>query len=396
MFDMITVCGLEGVSGRPDLGLLAESLLFYGHVSLTVNAPQLKTLMRVCGYEAVRDLMDMKALSVVYLENHAGVRTTNGGSFNERHDFVVFGTPAQHLQNCLPETLCDFVGKQGKGRRIARQLMPHISPFRHPDTVNDVSLDDIATSSHIGTTIARVVRHLAPEYQVPDPFIFDVVRDGPCVRVSTNVDFDALNVLYHRRVSPQHSTITPAYLLSALHQATAELKIAASVNSEMALSPLSALIADARINSALRSRLQSEQALGVFQEFVFDDARAVREAINGRHRNMAELAGLVAEAQKFKRWIKGQPEDQNLRKAYLAEIGRLGWCDKLPRKSARWAIFSAAGIALSSVATPAVGAIAGVALNAIDCFLIDRLAQGWKPNQFFEGPLREFLGAGRA
>jgi hypothetical protein len=252
-------------------------------------------------------------------------------------------------------------------------------------------LEDMATSSYIRTAVAQAVRHLAPEYQVPDPFLFDVVRDGPFVRVS-NINFAALNLIYHRRVDPQHSTISPAYLLSALHQATAELKMAASANSEMALSPLSTLIADIRLNGALRTRLQSEEALQLFQEFVFDDARAIREAINGGHRNMAELAELVAEAQKFKSWIKGQPEDADMRKAYIAEVGRLSWCDKLPRKSARWAVFTASGIALSAVTTPAVGGITSAALNAIDYFLVDKLAQGWKPNQFVEGPLREFLG----
>ena len=393
MFDKITVYGQEGVAGGPDLGLLAEMLLFYGHVSLAVNAPQLKTLLRVCGYEAVRDLMDMGALSLVYLENHAGVRTTDGGTFNERHDFLVFGTPSQYLHNYLPQTLGDIIGKEGKGRRIAARLRLHISPLRHLETINGESLEDVATGLHVRSSVARVIRYLVPEYRVPNPLLFDVVRDGACVRVSTNIDFAALNLLYHRRVDPQHSTITPAYILAVLHQATAELKIAASANSEMALSPLSASIADARINSALRSRLRSDEVLRGFQEFVFDDARAVREAINSRHRNMAELVSLVLSAKKFKCWIKDQPEDQDIRKAYLAEISKLGWCDALPRKSARWAMFSTAGGLLSSVTTPEVGIIAGFALNAIDYFLVDRLAQGWKPHQFVEGPLREFLSA---
>lgn len=394
MFDAITVYGLEG-SGAPDFGLLAESLLFYGHVSLVVNSGHLKTLLRVCGYEAIRDLMNINALSLVYLENGAGVRTTDAEHSNERHDFVVFDSPVLHLQNCLPEILRELVGKQGKARRIAEQLKRHVSASRHPQTINDASLEDIATSSYVRPAVARVVRHVAPEYPAPDPFIFDVVRDGPFVRVSTNIDFAALNLVYHRRVDPQHSTITPAFLLSTLHQATAELKIAASANSEMALSPVSTLIADTRLTGALRAQLQSEKDLQIFQEFVFDDARAIREAINGGHRNMAEFAELVAEAQQFKSWIKGQPEDGDMRKAYLAEVGRLSWCDKVPRKSARWAIFTATGIALSSVTAPAVGAITGAALSAIDYFLVDQIAQGWKPNQFVEGPLREFLGPGQ-
>jgi hypothetical protein len=390
MFDTITVYGLE-VSGGPDFGLLAESLLFYGHVQLVVNAARLKALLRVCGYETVRDLMNMNALSLVYLENGVGVRTTDGGRPCERHDFIVFDSPVLRLQNCLPEVLRELVGKEGRARRLAEQLKRHVSISRHPQTINDTSLEDVATSSYVRAATARVIRYLAPEYQVPDPFIFDVVRDGQFVRVSTNIDFAALNLTYHRHVDRRDSTVTPAYLLSTLHEATAELKIAASARSEMALSPVSARIADTRLSRALGARLQSEMALQIFQEFVFDDSRAIREAVNCRHRNMAEVAALVAEAQKFKGWIRDQPEDADMRRAYLAEVGKLGWCDKLPRRSARWAIFTAAGVALSSVMAPAAGAIAGAALSAIDYFLVDKLAQGWRPNQFVEGPLREFL-----
>jgi hypothetical protein len=41
--------------------------------------------------------------------------------------------------------------------------------------------------------------------------------------------------------------------------------------------------------------------------------------------------------------------------------------------------------------SPAAGIAAGVGLNAADYYLIDRLIKGWKPNQFLEGPLKNFL-----
>lgn len=55
-------------------------------------------------------------------------------------------------------------------------------------------------------------------------------------------------------------------------------------------------------------------------------------------------------------------------------------------------IFNAAAGALSLVTTPAVGVAASTALNILDSFLVDRLVKGWKPNQFVEGVLREFIG----
>jgi hypothetical protein len=89
--------------------------------------------------------------------------------------------------------------------------------------------------------------------------------------------------------------------------------------------------------------------------------------------------------------VKAQPENADLRKAYLSEVSRLGWFEKLPRKTVRWGIFTATSIVLSALTTPAVGAPTGAALNAVDYFLVDKLIQGWKPNHV-EGPMKEFLG----
>jgi hypothetical protein len=389
MFGSITIH--LGGSDPPDFGLLAESLLFYGHVTLVVNSGHLKTLLRVCGYEVIRDLFQQGALSINYLENGVGVRTHDIGHPNERHDFIVYDVARLHLQNCLPETLRELIGKDGKARRVAENLKRNISTCSYTPAANDLNVGDIATGSHVKTAIARTVRYLAPEYRLPDPFVFDVIRDGPYLRVSTNLDLSAVNSENHRRVDPQQSIVTVAYLLSIIHQATADLQMAASSDSEMALSPINMLVANVRLDDVFRARLRSEEALQLFQDFAFDDARAIREAINERHRNMAEVAALVAGAEKFKKWVNGQPENADLRKAYLSEVSKLGWSENLPRKTVRWAIFTATGVALSALTTPAVGLTTGAALNAVDYFLVDKLTEGWKPNQFVEGTLKEFL-----
>ncbi len=52
--------------------LLAESLLFYGHVNLVVNSGHLKTLLRVCGYEVIRDLMNFNVISLALPRQQRG------------------------------------------------------------------------------------------------------------------------------------------------------------------------------------------------------------------------------------------------------------------------------------------------------------------------------------
>lgn len=84
-----------------------------------------------------------------------------------------------------------------------------------------------------------------------------------------------------------------------------------------------------------------------------------------------------------------------MRKAYVAEVSKLGWSEKLPSKAARFGIFGAASTALSILPSQTVGIAAGLALSAVDYFILDRLANGWKPNQFVYGPLSGFVGTTR-
>jgi hypothetical protein len=393
MFDSITVNTHTG-SDVPDFGLVAEALIFYDKVNFIVGPVHLMSLLRVFGHEVLRELFDMSALSLTYLENHAGIRTSNGGTANEAHQVITFGSPSQLLQNILPETLRELIGKEGKSRRVSEALKRHIATLRHPESINGRTLDDISSRQGIRESVASTLRFLVPEYPLPNPFQFNVMRHATELRVSTNIDFSIVNSFYHQRVDPKHSTITPAFLLSYIHAVTGDLEIAASVNSEIALSPASLQIVTAKLESLVK-RTQSDTSIGLFQELVFNDARAVREAINHGNKSMKDVLDLVRRAREFKSWVKSKPEDTDLRKAYVAEVSKLGWSEKLPPRVCRFGIFGAASTALSFLATPTAGAVAGLALSAVDYFLLDRLASGWKPNQFVYGPLLDFVRTGR-
>jgi hypothetical protein len=41
--------------------------------------------------------------------------------------------------------------------------------------------------------------------------------------------------------------------------------------------------------------------------------------------------------------------------------------------------------------SPLAGTAVGIGLSAGDSFLVDKLIKGWKPNQFVNGPLKEFV-----
>jgi hypothetical protein len=126
-----------------------------------------------------------------------------------------------------------------------------------------------------------------------------------------------------------------------------------------------------------------KERISVFQEDVLDDLPNIRDAVNSGTRNFSDIVRLVEKAERFKKWLREQDEDEHLRKAYLREVLHVEWADTLPTKTLRWLLFTAAGLPLS--------ALASLGLGAADAFLLDRVIRGWKPNQFIEGPLKDFV-----
>jgi hypothetical protein len=129
----------------------------------------------------------------------------------------------------------------------------------------------------------------------------------------------------------------------------------------------------------------------MFQETVVEDVPSVRDVVNSGKRSFRDVARLVRQAEKFKEWLQKQGGTEDLRDSYCKEVAHLDWADRLPPKSMRFLMMTAAGLAVSAVTSPVVAAAVTTALSASDTFLLDKLLKGWKPNQFIEGPLKKFL-----
>lgn len=77
--------------------------------------------------------------------------------------------------------------------------------------------------------------------------------------------------------------------------------------------------------------------------------------------------------------------------SYYERVTEGSWAAALPVKTLRWAIAVGVGAALGGIGVNglAISAISA-GLGAADMFLVERLAAGWRPNQFVEGKLRSF------
>jgi hypothetical protein len=220
--------------------------------------------------------------------------------------------------------------------------------------------------------------------------IFDIFTEkDENLRIETNIDFTEANAIYHKRVSPEHSSLSKAYIVARLLGARGTLEMASEFSSDILFGPMSQIIAANKIANLLRKRGKSQEALAQFTEFMVKDSRAISEAVNNRQHGFKDVLRLVVQAQKFKEWLRKQDETTDLRAEYCSEVSRLEWADKLPSKTVRWLLINAACIAIGG-ATP-LATLTGIGISAADQFLLDKLLKGWRPNQFVDGPLKDFI-----
>ena len=393
MFESICIRQKSKISlGQPfDLGVVAEALVFYGNVRVMASPANLEAILRAFTPEGLNELLESDYLKLAYEVEQLGIQTVNTNTTGERHAPVGFSAPKLHLQNYLPKLLMQITGKPGRGRRLARRIARKVEEVEYNRSITEEALTDLADTQRVAKVVRTFMRTYVPEYSLDDGLIFNVGREGDQLTVETNIDFRKANACYHKRTPKSHSTLSPALLLAQVMGVKEDLYFASKYESEIAADDVNMMLIKASIEEAFERFISGQHQAKLFQDFVFDDSRAVAEAIRSGERSFADVLNILPKAKRFHDWLQSQPPDRDIVKDYFQEVTRTTWIDKLPAKSTRWLLFTAAGMGIEAVGAGGIGAASGVALSAIDAFVIDKILKGWKPNQFIDNSLRQLV-----
>ena len=393
MFESICIRDQElaGKTGPLDMGFLAETLLFYQKVHVIGHVTVLRQLVPACGPDTLIELLQRGCLKVGYLEQLGAIQTKDFGKSNERHAPISMTSPVYELENAAPEAFKKATGKSGRGRRLASRFVSLVERIPAEPNLLDTARGDFLSEDYLENSFRELLRVLAPEYTMPPKLIASVAEHSGLFEIKTHIDFSAANASYHKMISPSHSSLTVAYFLNLLQRARENLHFASRLCAEMATSPTISPIMSLKVDSLVKSRQRNQERMSCFQDFILHDCRAIREAVNSGEKTFADVLKLLDKAEKFKKWLKDKQPEADLCKEYHHAVTRDTWVDKLPGKTARWSLFTGAGLGIDALGAGGFGTALGVGLGAFDEFILDRLAKGWKPNQFVEGPLNRFL-----
>jgi len=403
MFDKVTFRRSEASpQSFIDLGSLAEALLFYQQTNLLLDNSNLVHLLETLGPSTTQRLISSPSVRPLLIWETLGVKTNHGAP--PVHDFVqiqLAGTKANGLisskEGRVKHIFERALGKSGATNKAAIEFTKIAKVQKISEGIEDKSglpglaRADLDNPDFVHQAIALSLKQKVPNTPLGDNWHFIPHRLKNGFFIETNLDFDRLNERCRESWPVEHSSLTPASLLTDLLEAHAGLHFASLYGADVITTTLSSKLMQLKLQSIIESRLGNVAEIELFQNATIGKGNSIREAINSGERSFDDFLDLLENAAQFKGWLAEQEPDQSLVQDYYSEITAGTWAEKLPGKSFRWAFFTGAGFLLDLAIPTGLGTATGVALSAGDAFLLDKIAKGWKPNQFVEGQLRQFI-----
>jgi hypothetical protein len=393
-----------------DVGLLAETLLFYQRVHLVFDSGTLGYLAKTIGPDLLLEVLDRRGVSASFLREFLGTVTTRESGLTF-HNFAQFRVdPPEKLGKPKKITDDKWVALQlerqlGAGRATAqftRKLIKKLSSANWKDSalgskdVPALTREDLNDIEFVDQAVRRVVNALVPSFVIPSGWYFRTMVIGSRAGadqfvVDTNFNFEQLNQEYHKIIPPSHSTLSPEYLVNHLLEARGAIVMGTKYLGELVVDPATAGIVKLKCAELMRKRDAQVRELDLFQELHLPRARKIRECVSSGERSFADFLKLLDHADKFKEWLGNRNPDERLLQEYYRAATADSWIGKLGTKASRWVITTGLAGAVEALYPTGAAIAAAQGISLLDATLLDRLLKGWRPNQFVEGRLANFV-----
>ncbi|TGK06309.1 hypothetical protein EHO58_08095 [Leptospira selangorensis] len=370
---------------------MAELLIFYGEVRILGNKLVLKELVNSIGVDSLFRLLESGLLKINYEYELVGIHSevTND---KEIISAVRVHSPNHSIDKVAEEIFRDQVAGSGKLRRISNKFISNVNVSSKADKTLLDFFSDIEQADFVYDCVKKLLDLYVPEYNTPYKFIFDIekLRESQ-YQVRTNLDYIAINELYHAQIPPSHSSISNSQLLSHILFTRDNINLTTELGSDLFIDPINSKILERRVEYILDKVRRSKHEISHFQDHVFNNSKAIRESVNSGLVPFDKIVEIAEKGIKFKDWVKDKPIEHGLLKSYIDDVTRVDIIDKFPSKAIRFSFFTGLGEIIETLNPGGLGTELGISLNALDSFLFDRILKGWKPNSYID-PLKEIFG----
>jgi hypothetical protein len=402
MFEGVTI-----TSDNIDDGTIAEALVYYGQVHVVLSGGGLQKIARSFGRRNLVRLMDAGNLKISFEQSSYSVQT-NSAPFRT-HDFgvVAFAATAEgrkirNSKDEIDEIFQREFGKTPASTAFAKDMADRVVVPKVRDEIIKSARQDILDSDYMTRACAAWLKVMVPEYELPSGFKVETADTGQGFVFVSGLNYEEINKFYHRRISPEHSTVTDSYLLAHTIAVRKELSFSAGSRSDIWLSAGNAAMLREKTEGLLKRTAKGRKDIDIFHNVVFE-GKTFREVVNSGERTINDLVAFLEleHTRRFKTWLISQSDEKMLIKEFHRTLfAKTGWMQALPTKVVKLVVSAALGafidakigsMGLAAATTTALGMTSNITMGASDEFLLSRMGDGWKPTQFVEKPARKFL-----
>jgi hypothetical protein len=403
LFDFI-VFKRTGNQKTVDLGLLAETLLFYQRVHIVFDPSNLGEFVRSIGLGLLIELLNREGVSASFQRNITGVITNTSGGM-VLHNYAIFKVTGDKTKKTLNDReyiesiIKRELGTSYETTKLFPKFRQRISFSPLPEDIggNDdiigAAETDLHDESFLRASIESTLLNIVPGLKLPQGWIFRPHFVGPThggrrqFAIEANFDLSKAIADY-----PAHAFLTPAYLIAFVLTFREAAYIASKHMSELLIDPPTSSVMKIKCLELMKKRDRQCTELDLFQDMIFQNGRAIREVINSGEKSFAEFLRLLDKASKFKKFLALQNAELGLLESYYSDLRTESWVDKLPSKATRIVLANGLGAAAEALfPTGGISSLIGLGYSAIDGLMLDKLLKGWRPNQFIDDHLVPFV-----
>jgi hypothetical protein len=378
MFHSLTIKSKESDNHPIDIGFLAESLLFYSTVNFLGSKDTIRGLFTLCGVDQVKELIKRGRIVFYIREDIIGTSIFHGGLY----DIQKWSDKKFDKEKYLYEILKDFSSDDELKSHLTF-FLEHALVHEYEDGIIQKINSDLFDSEYLTASVLSLIKHVNPNVKLDKEISARYYQSGEfgpfkMHRLETSVELDKYN-------------LTPTEVLLSIAEARGNIQIAGRLNSEIADKAIYSSVIQNKFNILVNKFEKNQEGIKTFQDVVLSDYRTIGDTILSQTHTFSEFISVLDKADKFRDWLAKVEDDTNIISEYYKAVISDTWIQKLPAKGIRFGIFTGAGIALDVLLTGGLGTAIGVALGAGDTFIVDKLIKGWKPNQFIDDTVKEFV-----
>lgn len=375
------------------IGEIAEALLFYQNIHIVMDTSNLLGLIQSIGPHNIIRLLSHPDVKTTYIEEILGVMSdeTNFGTEYTLASGYFSGNQEHGEIKSWKKRLEFMLTRQGLNKTQAENFTERFRQcvtlkrltgdhFIHGGVIS-AAKEDFNDPEYVSSAARIILRNLLPKEKAADEFYFRIHPSHGTFRVSTNIDFPEIN-RYQKNVLANNDETTPASIASSILNSSYGLILAAHYGGDFHTSTTESKIIQQKNKQILTRANANRNELSNFYEIALTGCPDIATVINKGERSFEEFLELLTRAKKFKKWLKEKSPDEKLLSQYLEDITTSSWFGSGSGKALRYLASNGLGL---------IDPITGLLTSALDCFILDKLTAGWKPNQFIIKKIKPFV-----